>query len=108
MELYVLRHAIAFTAAEAGVKQDAERPLSPDGREKMERIAAAMKKIDVEVDLILSSPFVRAKQTAAIAHDAVARGSCLEFTTALSAGQDANVILGELKQRFRSAQSIMI
>jgi len=108
MELYVLRHAIALTAAEAGVRDDSERPLSTEGREKMNRIAAAMKHVGIEVDLILSSPFVRAKETATIAHDAVARGSCLEFTTALASGADGKLIIAELKQRFRTAELIMI
>ncbi len=108
MELYVLRHAIALTAPEAGVSQDAERPLSDEGREKMERIAAAMKKFEVEVDLVLSSPFVRAKETAVIAHDRMAKETCLEFTDALGSGQDPKHILAELKRRFQKTARIMI
>jgi phosphohistidine phosphatase len=108
MELFVLRHGIALTAGEAGVRDDSERPLSAEGREKMARIAAGMKRVGVEVDLVLSSPFLRAKETAVIAHDAVARGSCLEFTTALASGADGQLILAELKKRYRNARSIMV
>ena len=108
MELYVLRHAIALTAAEAGVSQDAERPLSDEGREKMKAIAGAMKKIAVEVDLVLSSPFVRARETAILAHDRMSKESCLEFSTALASGQDSKHILEELKQRFQKTQRITI
>src|SRR4051812_15699261 len=96
MELYVLRHAIALSAAEAGVSQDAERPLSDEGREKMKIIAAAMKPLGVEVDLVLSSPFVRARETAILAHDRMGKESCLEFTPALASGQDGKHILAEL------------
>src|SRR4051812_8846408 len=101
MELYVLRHAIALSAAEAGVSQDAERPLSSEGREKMKRIGAAMKEIGVEPDLVLSSPYLRARETALMAHDALGLKGCLEFTPALAAGQDLNAVMTELKERFK-------
>jgi phosphohistidine phosphatase len=67
-----------------------------------------MKRVGVEVDLILSSPFLRAKDTAIIAHDAVGRGNCLEFTDALASGADGKLIIEELKKRFRTAKSIMV
>jgi phosphohistidine phosphatase len=104
----VLRHAIALTAAEAGVSQDAERPLSDEGREKMKAIAGAMKRIGVEVDLVLSSPYLRAKETAILAHDRMGKASALEFTTALGSGQDAKFLLAELKQRFQKTKRIMV
>jgi len=104
----VLRHAIALSAAEAGVSQDAERPLSEEGVDKMKKIAAAMSRIGVEVDLVLSSPYVRAKDTAILAHERMGKQSRLEFSDALASGQDAKHILAELKQRFQKTRSIMI
>jgi len=108
MELYVLRHAIALSADEAGVSQDSERPLSEEGIDKMKKIALAMKRIGVEVDLVLSSPYLRAKDTATLAHERMGKESRLEFTNALASGQDAKHILAELKQRFQKTRSIMI
>ena len=108
MELYVLRHAIALSAAEAGVSQDTERPLSEEGIEKMKKIAEAMKRIGVGPDLVLSSPFVRAKETAILAHDRMGKESRLEFTDALGSGQDGKLILTELKQRFQKTRGIMV
>jgi phosphohistidine phosphatase len=108
MELYVLRHAIALTAAEAGVNTDAERPLSSEGREKMKRIAVAMREIGIEVGLVLSSPFVRARDTALIAHDALGLKGCLEFTASLASGADGKLILAELKERFKTKDRIMV
>lgn len=108
MELYVLRHAIALTASEAGVNSDAERPLSDEGREKIERIAGAMGKLGVEVDLVLSSPYVRAKDTAIIAHEKMGKETRLEYTVALASGQDPHHIVTELKDRFRKTERIMI
>lgn len=108
MELYVLRHAIALSAAEAGVSQDAERPLSSEGKEKMKRIAAAIKTIGVEVDLVLSSPYVRARETALIAQDGLGLKGCLEFSAALASGQDTKLFLAELKDRFKKNDRIMV
>lgn len=108
MELYVLRHAIALSAGEAGVSQDAERPLSAEGKEKMKRIAAAMKDFGVEVDLVLSSPYVRARDTALMAHDGLGLKGCLEFSDALASGQDTQGVLMELKERFKKKQRIMV
>jgi phosphohistidine phosphatase len=108
MELYVLRHAIALSASEAGVSSDSERPLSSEGREKMKRIAAALGAIGVEVDLVLSSPFVRARDTALIAHDGLGLKNRLEFTDALASGQDTKLVVAELKERFKKHQRIMV
>lgn len=104
----MLRHAIALSAGEAGVSQDAERPLSSEGKEKMKRIAAAMNDIGVEVDLVLSSPYVRARDTALMAHDGLGLKGCLEFSNALASGQDTKVVMTELKERFKKKQRIMV
>jgi phosphohistidine phosphatase len=106
MELYVLRHAIALSCAEAGVHHDSERPLSTEGADKMKRIAAAFKTLGLEIDLILTSPYVRARDTAQIANDTLK--TKLEFCEALASGREMKAVLDELKKQFRSAQRIMI
>jgi phosphohistidine phosphatase len=66
MNLYLLRHGIAVEPGPPGHEKDSERPLTPKGQHQLRQIAAAMKKMDLWFDLILSSPFLRAKQTAEI------------------------------------------
>jgi phosphohistidine phosphatase len=66
MELYILRHGIAVERGTPGYKKDSDRPLTPDGEDKMRQIADAMRGMDLKFDLILSSPFARAEQTAKI------------------------------------------
>jgi phosphohistidine phosphatase len=63
LELYLVRHA---PAAERGADwpDDAMRPLTPDGAEKFRKAVAGMAAFGVEVDLILTSPLVRCRQTA--------------------------------------------
>jgi phosphohistidine phosphatase len=65
MELYLLRHGIA----EDGLPgtSDSVRKLTPEGREKTAAVLAAARRSGVSLTVILSSPYVRAVQTAQIA-----------------------------------------
>jgi phosphohistidine phosphatase len=66
MQLLVIRHAIAEdreTFAEGG-RDDSERPLTDEGRDKMRRVVDGLRRLVPSVDLVASSPYVRALQTA--------------------------------------------
>lgn len=64
MELYLIRHGIA-EERRSEIK-DEERVLTKEGRQKTEKIAQRLKKLNLNFDLILASPLVRAHQTAEI------------------------------------------
>ncbi len=64
MELYFLRHGIAADRDDPKYKDDSLRPLTPEGQKKMCREAQGMKDLGLGFDVILSSPYLRAKQTA--------------------------------------------
>jgi phosphohistidine phosphatase len=66
MELYILRHGIAVERGTPGYKKDGDRPLTKEGEEKMQEIAEALLGMGLQFDLILSSPYKRAEQTAQI------------------------------------------
>ena len=66
MDLYLLRHGIAVEPGSPGYAKDADRPLTPEGERKLGQIAEAMEALELSFDLILSSPYVRARQTAEI------------------------------------------
>jgi phosphohistidine phosphatase len=64
-ELLVVRHAIALDrllSAEQGV-DDADRPLTDEGREKMEQAVLGLVRQQKELDAIYASPLLRAQQT---------------------------------------------
>ena len=65
MELYFLRHGIAADEGPAGMG-DAGRPLTKDGIAKMQAGARGMRRLGLRLDVLLSSPLVRARETAAI------------------------------------------
>lgn len=65
--LYLFRHGVAAAAAEGDFARDAERPLTDVGLERTHAAAAGLNQIlELYPDVILSSPFVRARQTADI------------------------------------------
>src|SRR5439155_21660169 len=68
MRLLVVRHAIAEDreAFARSHKDDATRPLTPDGRRKMERAALGLKELVPELDVLAASPYKRAIETAEI------------------------------------------
>jgi phosphohistidine phosphatase len=66
MEIYMLRHGIAVDRGTPGYKKDSDRPLTKEGEQKMHQIAEAMLGMELKFDVILSSPYARAAQTAQI------------------------------------------
>ena len=66
MKLLLVRHAIAEDVRPGARGDDAARRLTAEGRGKMERAAGALSELVTELALVLSSPFVRALETAAI------------------------------------------
>ncbi len=64
-ELYVLRHAHAGDSA-AWTGLDADRPLSDKGERQAERLGRFLSHLHFSPDAVISSPKVRATQTAAL------------------------------------------
>ena len=72
LELYLLRHADAGDSTTWG-GSDAERPLSPKGDRQAERMGRHLASLGFAPDAIVTSPKVRAVQTAAAVGQAVGR-----------------------------------
>ncbi|MCC6683228.1 MAG: phosphohistidine phosphatase SixA [Phycisphaeraceae bacterium] len=94
MLLYLLRHGIAESDSASGL--DADRRLTDDGRAKTRKVVAALALRMSPPQVILSSPLVRARQTAELAGEAF--GVPVEIWDVLG-GNHAGQILAELAQR---------
>lgn len=66
MQIYVVRHGIAIDREDPKCPPDPERYLTEEGIEKTKRVAAAVAGLCDLPDVLLSSPYVRAMQTAEI------------------------------------------
>ncbi len=61
MEIYLMQHGEAYSE-----DQDPERSLTPEGEGQIHSSGTALKKLGVDVDLMVSSPKKRARQTAEV------------------------------------------
>jgi broad specificity phosphatase PhoE len=66
IELYLMRHGIAADLGDAGVLKDEDRPLTLEGRAKMRQAAEGIGEFGLKLNLILTSPLLRARQTAEV------------------------------------------
>ncbi len=64
MQLFIIRHAIAEDAVPG--QEDASRELTKDGEKKLRRIVKGLRRLGLDFDRILTSPWQRAKQTAVL------------------------------------------
>jgi len=68
MNCYFLRHGVAVEPQEWH-GSDEDRPLTRDGIKRMEHEAGGIARLSLDLRLIVTSPLLRAKQTAAIVAD---------------------------------------
>jgi phosphohistidine phosphatase len=83
--LYLVRHAIAAERGPAW-PDDAKRPLTSKGISRMRDVVRGLRDLDVAIDVILTSPLVRAKQTAEILAEGLRPTPPIAVVAALSPG----------------------
>jgi phosphohistidine phosphatase len=98
MNLYIIRHAIAVDEGTSDYESDSERPLTDKGRKKMRQIAKGLRALGVEFDLILSSPYVRARETAEILADVFKMKKKLAFSDNLIPIAEPNLLIAEVNE----------
>ena len=108
MNLYLLRHGIAVEPGTPGVETDSERPLIPKGERRLRSAAAAMGKMELSFDLILSSPFIRAKQTAEIVAGELKLKKRLQFTDTLACGGSMKNLAGLLAGLESAPENVLL
>ena len=108
MKLYILRHGIAVDHGTPGYENDADRPLTPEGERKLQRIARAMQALDLDIDLILTSPYVRARQTAEGVAEVLKLGKKLEFTDTLTPGGDSRELVELISRHPKAPENVLL
>jgi phosphohistidine phosphatase len=71
MILYLVRHGIAVDRTDPKSPPEAERPLTAKGVQKTRSAALGLKELGAKPDALLTSPYVRAAQTAEIFAEAL-------------------------------------
>jgi phosphohistidine phosphatase len=107
MKLYFLRHGEAGEPSEwAG--DDALRPLTDEGRKRMAREARTLERLDLGVDRVISSPLVRALQTAEIVASALRRRDRLVEDSRLGPGFGPDRLAEMLKENKASRDLLLV
>ena len=96
MNLVLLRHGVAVERAEFDYAGDAARPLTAKGKKQLRHVAAAMAAMELNFDLILSSPLVRARATAEIVAADLKLRKRLVFADELKPGGDAKKLVQKI------------
>jgi phosphohistidine phosphatase len=99
MKLYLMRHGPAEDQAESGI--DADRVLSASGRERVRKVARLLVTAEEEPLLVVTSPLVRAVQTAEVVACETALGDrkgSVEARRSLAPGGDVAALVRTVAQ----------
>lgn len=107
LEIYLVRHAVA---AERGPKypDDRLRPLTPEGVKRFRESVKGLSKFGVEIDIVLTSPLVRARDTATLLASALKPKPSIEQVEALAPGGRHVAIVEAIKAAKRQRRIALV
>jgi phosphohistidine phosphatase len=111
MNLYILRHGIAGAPGEDGLPKnltDADRPLSAKGRQRLWSVTGAMRKLELEFDVVMSSPLLRARQSAQIVTEALDLRRKLVLTDHLAPEGSPDSLIELINEPHRRAKNVLL
>jgi phosphohistidine phosphatase len=106
MNLFFLRHAKACARGRKWASDEA-RPLTRDGEKKMFEVARGIKALDLPLDLILTSPSIRAFRTAEILGEILESKRVIE-TENLAPEAALKSVIGEIKRKYPRSKEIAL
>lgn len=106
--LYVLRHGEAVTAGTPGFENDRDRPLTPKGIRLTKKAAIGMRGIGIRFERILTSPLVRARDTAQLVAEGTRFAGDVEETDALAPDAAPQALFEVLNDVFGRAKNAVI
>jgi phosphohistidine phosphatase len=100
MNLYIIRHGIAEDLGAHNNQDDSKRALTEKGRIKMAGISEGLQDFGLELDLILSSPYLRAKETAEIVAETFKMKDKLVYSENLAPTGDHERLIDEINEKY--------
>src|SRR5690606_11343603 len=101
MDLYILRHGRA--GQHGDYEDDRARPLTDDGRKRTVVSGRGMRRLGIAPELMLSSPLVRARETAELAAKELEGPPAIELTETLSPGAGPEAFVRYLRKNHAGA-----
>lgn len=107
LEIYLVRHAVA---AERGPKypDDRLRPLTPEGVRRFRESVKGLDKFGVELDIVLTSPLLRARDTATLLASALKPKPSIEQIEALAPGGRHAAVIEAIKTNAKRRRRIAL
>lgn len=99
MNLFILRHGLAADLGDPGLPKDlkdADRPLTAKGKQKLWHTTEAMQALELRFDVVISSPLLRATQTAQIVTEAMELRKKLILTDNLAPGGSPKALIEQI------------
>jgi phosphohistidine phosphatase len=107
MRLSLLRHGIAAERMHSGA-DDSERSLTAKGQRRLRRSAKGLLALGLTYDLILSSPYLRARQTAELVAQILRTAAGVHLTDTLAPGGSPRQLLESLRTDYRERQHVLL
>ena len=107
MNIHLLRHGVAAALSQENTFRDEQRALTPEGIVKMRQAAQGLKRLQVNFDVIVSSPLVRARQTAEIVAEALKFRQPLDEWDELAPEGAVDAVLRRLHD-YRECKSVLL
>jgi len=108
MNLYVVRHAIAVERGTPGYDEDSQRPLTDMGRRKMKKIVNGLSELGIELDAIVTSPYVRARDTAMILAKEFERKDKVALSDSLIPPGNFESLVNEIREKYDVANLALV
>lgn len=108
MNLYILRHGIAADRDAQLYPDDSKRPLTKEGIQKMRQEAKGIKAFGAAFDLILTSPYPRARQTAEIVAKAYRASGKIKTSKSLAPDGSYRALVNEIKAKYSKKEAILL
>ena len=105
MQLYILRHGIAENVKPG--ESDPDRALTAEGKKKLRETLRVVQRAGVAPELMISSPYIRAMETAAIAMEVLGCKEALLQTKVLIPTSDPKPVWEEIRVH-KSVASLML
>jgi phosphohistidine phosphatase len=106
-ELYLIRHGLAEERGETW-PDDSKRPLTEEGMSRLRKQARGLARLGVTLDIVLTSPLVRARQTAEIIAAGLDPRPTLATIDSLAPDGTYQAIMADLEKHARKTRIALV
>ena len=107
IELYLIRHGVAEERGEQW-PDDTKRPLTQDGISKLRKAARGLTRLEIVFDVMVTSPLVRAKQTAETIAGGLDPHPHIVVADALAPGGSPAAVMADLEKQAKRSRVALV